>query len=58
MNDCQYFSQRSDDLEFSVEQAFQPDCQPAIRAWVIDAKTALARKEAFLQRLKTLHSGV
>jgi hypothetical protein len=51
MNDCQYFSQRSNGLEFSVEQAFQPDCQPAIRAWLTDAKTALTRKEAFLQAL-------
>jgi hypothetical protein len=51
MNDCQYFSQRSDCLEFSVEQAFQPDCQPAIRAWLTDAKTAQAQKEALLQAL-------
>jgi hypothetical protein len=51
MNDCQYFSQRSDCLEFSVEQAFQPDCQPAIRAWLTHAKTAQAQKEALLQAL-------
>jgi hypothetical protein len=51
MNDGQYFSQRSNCLEFSVEQAFQTDCQPAIRAWLTDAKTALAQKEALLQAL-------
>jgi hypothetical protein len=51
MNDGQYCSQRSDCLEFSVEQAFQPDCQPAIRAWLTDAKTAQTQKEALLQAL-------
>jgi hypothetical protein len=55
MNDGQYFSQRSDCLEFSVEQAFESGFQPKIHAWLTDANTTQAQKEAFLQALLDFH---
>jgi hypothetical protein len=55
MNDGQYFFPGSEHLVPQPDRAFESAFQPEIRAWLMDANTTQAQKEAFLQALLDFH---